>query len=124
MWWKPRLNDRGKQAEEYAYRYLKTQGLDLIERNYRCNSGEIDLIMEHDGVIVFVEVRFRRSERFGSPAETVDYRKRRKLIKTALHYLQAHPKLAQRPSRLDVMAVSLHDGAFHCHWIPDAFQVT
>lgn len=111
---------KGQETEEQACRYLQQQGLQLIERNYRCRQGEIDLIMKHHQSTVFVEVRYRSNPNFGSSAESVDYRKQSKLIATAAHYLQQHHTLAQQPARFDVIAIA--PGTLE--WIRDAFQTT
>ncbi|MFA7094894.1 MAG: YraN family protein [Gammaproteobacteria bacterium] len=112
---------RGRHAEELACRYLERQGLRLLERNYRCARGEIDLIMQHGEILVFVEVRYRRSSVFGSGAESVDWRKRQRLTETALHYMQAR-KAAARPARFDVISVSPGPDRDNIHWIPNAFH--
>jgi putative endonuclease len=65
----------GAQAEGLACAYLERAGLRLLARNYRCPQGEIDLVMDDRDTLVFVEVRYRRSNAFGTPAETVDRRK-------------------------------------------------
>lgn len=96
----------GKQAEDFAYRYLKAQGLCLITRNYACRLGEIDLIMQDKEILVFVEVRYRQQQQFGHSLETVDAYKQTKLIKTAEHYLQSNPTLAETPCRFDVLGIS------------------
>ena len=83
--------------------------------------GEIDLVMEEDDVVVFVEVRYRNTARFGGPAETVDRRKQRKLRATAQYYLQTHRRLVNRPCRFDVVAILPGDGESGIQWIPDAF---
>ena len=113
---------RGQQAEDLACRYLQTQGLRLVERNYRCAHGEIDLIMQQGQSIIFVEVRYRRSLRFGGGMESVDRHKQAKLIATALHYLQRDKQAARRPSRFDVVAVSPGMEQDQVQWIKDAFQ--
>lgn len=107
----------GDQAETQARRYLEKQGLKFLSSNYRCNCGEIDLIMQHDKTLVFVEVRYRADSRYGSAAETVDHRKQHKLIKTAQYYLQQHRR--QVPCRFDVVALT----AGTLSWIPDAFTL-
>jgi putative endonuclease len=93
-------------------------GMRLLARNHRCRFGELDLVMHTESVLVFVEVRFRRSSRFGSPAETIDSRKQRRLIAAAGHYLQKHP--SSLPCRFDVVAISGHDDI---HWIQNAFTI-
>lgn len=111
---------RGRQAEELACAYLVERGLRCVARNYRCARGEIDLIMQHGTTIVFVEVRYRRSSRYGSSAESVDGRKQARLIATAQHYLQA--SRATAPARFDVIAVALDHGRHAIEWIPNAFE--
>lgn len=113
---------RGQQAEDLARLYLQGQGLQLLERNYHCLRGEIDLIMMDKDSIVFVEVRYRRSERYGGGLESVDYHKRAKLIAAATHYLQRHKSAANYASRFDVIAVSPGIGQDKLEWIQDAFQ--
>ena len=108
----------GEEKECLACAYLQEKGLHLLERNYRCRRGEIDLVMREAGTLVFVEVRFRASTRFGTAAETVDSRKQRKLAATASHYLQRNP--TNLPCRFDVIALS---GTNRIDWIRDAFNV-
>jgi putative endonuclease len=114
--------DSGRQAEALACEYLQRRGMKLVERNYLCPRGEIDLIMRDRDTLVFVEVRYRRSSRFGSGAESVDWRKQGKLSATAAHYLQQHPKAARQPCRFDVVALGEQAGQTRLDWIPDAFQ--
>ena len=118
--------DSGKHAEDAACRYLQSQGLTLVERNYSCLRGEIDLIMRQANTTVFVEVRFRRTIRYGSGAESVDWRKQEKLQATAAHYLQQHPKAAKGACRFDVVSLTAGAttgaGQYHIDWITDAFQ--
>ncbi|HKJ09325.1 MAG TPA: YraN family protein [Gammaproteobacteria bacterium] len=109
----------GRRAETAACRYLQRRGLRLLARNYRCRVGEIDLIMGDGDSLVFVEVRYRRSVRFGGAAESIDRRKQARIIACASHYLQQHPGLAARPARFDVVAIAADD---QVSWIPDAFQ--
>lgn len=111
---------QGQSAEEQACRYLQQRGLELVERNYRCRQGEIDLIMRDRQSTIFVEVRYRSSSRFGGAAASVDRRKQEKLIAAASHYLQHHPRLAQQPARFDVVAITPEA----LQWIEDAFQAT
>ena len=111
----------GADAEELACRFLLQQGLKLIERNFQVAQGEVDLIMRDQDILAFIEVRFRKHTQFGSGADTVTRSKQAKLIKTALRYLQAHPKLAKLPARFDVISISA--GAEpDIEWIKDAFQ--
>ena len=112
----------GQLAEDSACRYLQTQGLSLVERNYCCPRGEIDLIMKDNKTTVFIEVRYRRNTRFGSGAESVDRRKQDKLLATAAHYLQKNPKAAKSICRFDVVSLTMNNGEQTLDWIPDAFQ--
>jgi putative endonuclease len=108
----------GGDKERLACDFLQENGLKLLKRNFRCRRGEIDLVMRETGVLVFVEVRYRASNRFGTPAETVDIRKQRKLTAAAALYLQNHP--SNLPCRFDVIAIS---GTNRIDWIRHAFNV-
>lgn len=114
----------GREAEECAYRFLKLQGLHLVARNFRCRTGEIDLIMRHDRQLVFVEVRYRNSDMFGSAAESVDARKQARLIRCAEYFLQRSRSLATLPARFDVvtLAPSGNRGKLRANWIRNAFD--
>jgi len=116
---KPTTREQGTEAERYACLFLQEQGLTLRDRNYHCRSGEIDLIMEDDASLVFVEVRYRSSSRFGSGAESIDRRKQRRIIRAAARYLQTHPEQAHRPARFDVIFM---ESPQRIHWIKDAFR--
>ena len=98
--------------------YLLGRGLALVERNYRTRYGEIDLIMRHGEALVFVEVRYRNSTRFGGAIQSVTPDKRRRLKRTALHFLKQHPGMAVRPARFDILALD----RFRVTWITNAFE--
>ena len=112
----------GKQAEDAAYHYLTANGLKLIERNYKCRRGEIDLVMQDNNSIVFIEVRYRRNNRFGSGAESINSSKQQKLIMTAMHYLQTHRNSTATASRFDVISIQGQQGKHDIEWIQNAFQ--
>jgi putative endonuclease len=116
----------GQQAEDSALKFLQTKGMRLIARNYRCKLGEIDLVMQHDGALVFVEVRYRQQSNFGDGAESVDFRKQQKIIKSAEHFLQQHRQYSQSPCRIDVISISKQHNNTDCpetiKWIPNAIQ--
>lgn len=78
----------GTAGEGIARRHLEAKGYALREANYRCRWGEIDLVMEGEGEMVFVEVRTKRGGAFGTPEESVTIAKRRRLAATAYHYLE------------------------------------
>ncbi len=113
----------GKDAEHYACEYLQTKGLGLIIRNYHCYHGEIDLIMQDKDDIVFVEVRSRSRSDYGSALESINKSKQKKLIKTAIHFLQCKKWLHRVNSRFDVIAIQLNNGSRQLDWIKNAFSV-
>lgn len=102
--------------------YLQQRGLKLVSRNYHCRSGEIDLIMLDAGTLAFIEVRYRRSTRYGHGFDTIDRRKRRHIIRSAEHFLLTHPRLAAHPLRFDVVGVHGElDAGARVDWMRDAF---
>ncbi len=116
----------GQQAEQIACDYLQQQGLQLITQNYHCRRGEIDLIMLDADTLVFVEVRARRSDRFGSALESITADKKSRIVATAQQYLQQNR--SQQNCRFDVIAVRIQtteDNQSHqvSDWIRDAFQL-
>lgn len=120
----------GRQAETLALNHLRQNGLTLIKRNYRCRLGEIDLIMNHGDLLVFIEVRYRKSDSFGSGAESVDYHKRRRLVLTAKHFLASHRRYSKHGCRFDVISASPAADSvpraalseMRIKWFQDAFQ--
>ncbi len=108
---------KGAWAEEQANQYLQAKGLQLITKNYRCKCGEIDLVMRQKDSIVFIEVRYRKNNLFGSATESIDRRKQSKLIAAAKHYLQSNKITARSPSRIDVIAIT---GQTQIEWIQNA----
>ncbi|MCQ4087172.1 YraN family protein [Saccharibacillus sp. JS10] len=98
--------EKGRAAEEAAANYVEQQGWTILERNWSCRSGELDLIAENGETIVIVEVRSRSGLGYGSPAESVDRRKIQKVRQTAEIYLQRVGKIDRR-IRFDVIAVML-----------------
>jgi putative endonuclease len=109
----------GAEAEDLACAWLQARGLRLRERNYRSRRGEIDLIMQDGEQLVFVEVRYRASSRYGSAAESVTAAKQTRLISAASQYLQS--QRGALACRFDVLALSGPKGE-HIDWIRDAFQ--
>lgn len=110
--------ERGKTAEDAAANYLTGQGLRLVERNWRCKGGEIDLIMRDGAVLVFVEVRARGTARFGGAAASITAAKQARLIHAARLYLASSPM--PPPCRFDAL---LFDGE-RLSWLKDAFGET
>lgn len=112
----------GAHFESVAEAYLRQAGLAVLERNYRCRTGEIDLVMRHGEVIVFVEVRYRRSGDFGDPLATITPRKQRRIVQAARHFLISHPSIAENPCRFDAVGISGMPGNPHMNWIRNAFS--
>jgi putative endonuclease len=94
----------GETGENLAVSALLARGYAILDRRYRTKHGEIDIVCEHAGVIVFVEVRARASAEFGLAAESVTGRKQRKVTAMAVEYLARH-RITNRPCRFDVVAI-------------------
>jgi putative endonuclease len=111
----------GKQGEELAERFLRARHYVVVERNYRCSYGEIDLVMQDGETLVFVEVRSHTGSTFGDPLESITLRKQRQIAKAASHYVLRH-KIENRPLRFDVIGVQWDNGASRVTHVPGAFD--
>ena len=118
---RPTTTAIGGRAEDFACGYLLKHGLKLVTRNFRCRSGEIDLIMTDDDCLVFVEVRFRMSNRITRAIHTVDIHKQRKIIRTASLYVARQRRFALTAMRFDVIGIC-GDETEPVEWIKDAFR--
>ena len=98
--------DTGILGEKLARNFLKKRGYRILETNYRCPEGEIDIVASHKDFLVFVEVRTKTSLAFGSPEESITPAKARRMRATALHYRQTHDNLSPL-WRIDLVAVEL-----------------
>jgi len=114
--------------ESLAAKYLQQQGLKLIEKNFHAYQGELDLIMMDKKDLVFVEVKFRKSSKYGTAAEMVNYKKQQHLAHAAQFFLQSRKQYNNYPCRFDVIAIS---GDQHqqekqpkIDWIKNAFLIT
>jgi len=114
----------GRRGEDFACRHLESHGLELLERNYRCRAGEIDLVMREGRVLVLVEVRSRTSAAHGSAAATVGARKQRRFILAARHLMLTRPQHRALAARFDVVAIdpASDGGPAKLTWIRDAFR--
>ena len=113
---------KGLRFEDQARDYLLAHGLLLLESNYRCRCGEIDLIMQEGETVCFIEVKYRKSLNFGGAADSIPLSKQRKIIKTTLFYLAAHKRLATQALRFDALLIQRQaDGYNHINWIKNAF---
>jgi len=111
------MNRSGDSAEHLAAAFLERRGLTILERNYRCRLGEIDIVARSGALLVFVEVRARRSEAFGGAAASITTAKRRRIVAAARHYLAA--RKAEPACRFDVVLV--RGAEQRVEWLTDAF---
>jgi putative endonuclease len=112
----------GRQGEDIAVRFLRKEGYLILERNFRCPFGEVDIIARQRDVLVFVEVRSRRSESFGTPLESVGSIKQKKLSRIALSYIQKK-RLEGCKARFDVLGIKILGETNEIELIRDAFDV-
>jgi putative endonuclease len=119
------LNKRqefGKESESLAVRHLKKKGYKILEQNYRNKIGEIDIIAKEKGVLVFVEVKARKTLFYGNPKWAVTHKKQRKISMVALYYLKA-TKQTDVKARFDVVALSLAEDNPRIEIIKNAFEL-
>jgi putative endonuclease len=112
------LSVKGSDAEQLAASYLQRHQLVLIQQNYRCRFGEIDLIMCDNATLVFIEVRMRTSDGFGGAAASITSAKQKKLLRTARHFIAGTN--AEPACRFDVVLLSGTNGR-NVEWIKNAF---
>ncbi len=112
----------GRNTEQRAERLLQRAGLRTLDRNWRCKGGELDLVMEDGDTLVFVEVRRRSRRDRASAAESVDWRKRRRLVHAARRYLQTRSR--EPACRFDVVTVDGPKGDEVLRWIRGAFDAS
>jgi len=113
---------KGLRFEDQARDYLQVHGLTLLQPNYHCRFGEIDLVMRDGDTLCFIEVKFRKSQLFGGAAASIPRAKQRKIIKTALFYIASHKHLANQPMRFDALLIQRQaDGGDHINWVRNAF---
>lgn len=107
---------RGENAEEQAHNFLIKQGLKPVCRNFRCKQGELDLIMTDQQTLVIIEVRFRKTDTYGSAVESITPKKQSRIMAATHVYLSS--RKTDCPIRFDVAAIS---GNGHINWIKNAF---
>ena len=113
------LGDRGEMA---ACDFLRAQGYQILEKNYKCKLGEVDLVARRSGRLAFIEVKTRTSDHFGMPQEAVDLKKQEKIFKLGQWYLK-EKKIEKTPIAFDVVAVLWKEGeAPDLRLIADAFE--
>lgn len=111
---------KGRSGEDAAVDFLVGKGMKILDRNFRCAVGEIDIIAMDASSIVFVEVRSRSGSRFGGPEESIGASKRRKIVQTAQWYLKRRG-LGNSPARIDVVAIRWRGDEPEINWIVNAF---
>lgn len=119
-------NHLGVCAEKWAQQYLESQGLSLIGCNYKAPRGEIDLIMQEGPTLVFIEVRLRSTNKYGSAADSINYRKQQSIIHTAQYFLQVEKKWNQTICRFDTICLDKdpgNDQKYQVEWLRNAFSV-
>ncbi|MFN3234697.1 MAG: YraN family protein [Gammaproteobacteria bacterium] len=114
---------RGQQFEKQALAFLKRKGLKLVRENYNCRMGEIDLIMKEHDTLVFIEVRYRNTTQFGTPAETVDHRKQHRLTRAAQIFLRSNQEYQEDPARFDIIGITDYNGNLEFEWHKNALEV-
>ena len=120
---KPSTQQLGQLAEQHACLYLQAQGLSLISQNFYSKYGDIDLeMLDKQQTLVFVEVRYRSSNRFGGAVASVTLSKQRKIIAAARYFLYCYPQYASFDIRFDVVAID-KQRINNITWLPAAFLV-
>jgi putative endonuclease len=113
--------DKGKIGEDIAVKFLSRKGYKILKRNYRYGHGEIDIIAMDKDVLIFVEVRVKFSDKFGSPEDSVTIKKREQLKKIASAFIQMN-EVNFSECRFDVIGITFKDGKFNINHIENAFQ--
>ena len=116
------LRQRGSYWERAAESFLLARGLKTLKRNVQAGNGEIDLVMLDGDTLVFAEVRYRKSDRHGSGAESVTLQKQQRIIRAARLYLQYHDPQQVRPCRFDVISIGRSEDRTEFDWIRNAFE--
>jgi putative endonuclease len=114
---------KGQHYESLASDYLKEQGLKLLNRNFQCRFGEIDLIMMQREVLCFIEVKYRNSMGYGGAASAIPVQKQKKIVKTAQIFIAENNRLKQHAMRFDALLMQQQKGDqnISIDWIQNAF---
>ena len=118
----PFRSSLGERGETAACGFLKDHGYEILEKNYKCKLGEIDVIARRQGRLAFIEIKTRTSTQFGTPQEAVDFRKQEKIFKVAQWYLKERKSL-KSPVAFDVVAILWREGQSpEIRLVADAFE--
>lgn len=112
----------GARGERAAEQLLRRRRYKILQRNYRCSGGEVDLIALDGTTVVFVEVKTRTQEGFGTPFAAVDRRKQAQVVRAAKHFISEH-RLFDRAARFDVVGVWSENGRITCELVRHAFEL-
>ena len=114
--------DRGDTVEIFICKHLQQNGHQILQRNFYCRMGEIDIISSIGQTLVFTEVRYRKSASFMDPLETIDPKKCQRIIRTAEYFLKAVNGFTDHDMRFDVITVTGRVSPASIQWIENAFQ--
>ena len=114
--------DAGLAAEKLACRHLEEEGFSIVERNHRSKSGEIDIVARKESLLLFAEVRFREDAAFGTPEDTVDRKKRLRVVAAARSYLDDAPSNSWGEARFDVIVIEGSGEDMSLRHYPSAFD--
>ena len=113
----------GAKYEQLAADHLRSHGARIIETNFRCRSGEVDLIFRDHETLVFAEVKYRTNSRYGCASEAVTPQKQQTIVRVGSFYLMRYGFSTDTPVRFDVIAIDAEeDGQLRINWIKDAFR--
>lgn len=122
---KPQCNsyNKGLALEKIAALYLQEKGLSILQHNFHCKFGEIDLICKNENELIFVEVRYRKNNDYGHPEETINFAKKKKILLAAQHYLTQNIWAIDLPCRIDVIAMVGCVANLNIKWIQNAIYM-
>ena len=112
----------GSWYEQLACRYIKENGASILNRNYRLKNGEIDIIAKDDNYLCFIEVKYRKDQKYGGPEAAVSFHKQKQICHVSRYYVYSKGYSEFTPIRYDVIAVSGEDGNSSIKWIKNAFD--
>lgn len=119
----PTKHEIGEKGEEYSYNYLKKNGFSMLETNYRCRVGEVDLIAIKKNELHFIEVKTRTNRSYGDPFEAVTWHKKQRLFRTALYYLRQNPSKKNCARVFSVLSLGWKDKQVQIEFFPNAFEL-
>ena len=112
----------GAAHEATVAELLQTEGLTIVARNFHCKMGEIDIVATRQRALHFVEVRYRRDDRYGNGADSVTIAKQAKLKRSAKYFLHCNPEYHSFHCQFDVVSVTGTHSPYDINWITDAFS--